>query len=115
MFNGTAVLIDPEKGNGVATFTESCDNQNVVTANVVLNQPIVLTGTDTLAIYAKGNSTPMISVSASGPAGITINKFGGKSAIGCVQSGEEISLTRSPGGPLGTLLLVLGQGTIAPS
>jgi hypothetical protein len=115
MFSGTAVLTDPEKNVTVATFTERCDDYGAATVNVILIDPITLKGTERLAIFAKGNPEPMIAVGASDPIGTVIDQFGGTSAIGCVLNGAEISLTSTPGGNLGTLLRVLGQGTISPS
>ena len=57
----------------------------------------------------------MISVGASDPDGTEICEFHGTSAIGCIPEGGDLTLVRSPGGPLGTLLVVLGKGTVARS
>ena len=51
----------------------------------------------------------MISVGASDPNGTEIREFHGKSAIGCISDGADLTLVRSPGGPLGTLLIVIGK------
>jgi hypothetical protein len=41
-----------------------------------------------------------------------IHEFEGTSSLGCLADKSDITLTRSPGGPLGTLLVVVGKGTI---
>ena len=41
-----------------------------------------------------------------------IHDFEGSSSLGCLADKSDITLTGSPGGPLGTLLVVLGKGTI---
>jgi hypothetical protein len=41
-----------------------------------------------------------------------VHEFSGTSSLGCLPDKTDITLTRSPGGPLGTLLIVLGKGTI---
>ena len=75
--------------------------------------PFTLQGTENLAIFAKGISQPVISVEASDPAGTEICEFHGTSAIGCVPDGTGVSLVKSPGGDLGTLLIVLHWGSVA--
>jgi hypothetical protein len=57
----------------------------------------------------------MISVGASDPDGTEIREFHGKSAIGCIPSGGDLTLVRSPGGKLGTLLVVIGKGQVRQS
>ena len=43
-----------------------------------------------------------------------ICEFHGTSAVGCIPDGTRISLVKSPGGDLGTLLIVLATGTVNP-
>ena len=112
MFKGTAELTDPEKGNVVATFTETCFDVGTAAATVRLRTPITISGTELLEIVGTVTPTPMISVGASDPDGTVIWEFHGKSAIGCIPDGGHLTLVRSPGGPLGTLLVVLGKGTV---
>jgi hypothetical protein len=112
MFKGKAELKDPEKGCLVATFKETCHDDGSAAATVKLKTPITLKGTELLAIYGTVTSTPMIRVEASDPDGTEICEFQGKSAIDCIPKGGDISLVKSPGGPLGTLLVVLGKGTV---
>jgi len=81
-------------------------------AKVVLKQPITLTGTDRLAIYSTIEDQEVIFAVAQNGGPTEIREFEGKSSLGCLPDHSEISLTKSPGGPLGTLLVVLGQGTI---
>jgi hypothetical protein len=57
----------------------------------------------------------MISVGASDPAGTEIREFHGTSAIGCIPDETDVSLVKTPGGKLGTLLVVLGKGQIRRS
>ena len=104
-------------GNGVvvATFNETCHDYGVTAATVRLRPPFApqtLTGTELLELFAEESSQPVLSVEASDPAGTEINEFHGKSAIGCVAVGRKISLVRSPGGGLGTPLIVIASGTI---
>jgi hypothetical protein len=116
MFKGRAELVD---GNGavVATFNETCHDYGTNVTTVRLRAPLApftLKGTEFLAIFAKGISQPVISVEASDPAGAEICEFHGTSAIGCVLDGTRVSLVKSPGGDLGTLLIVLASGTVNP-
>jgi hypothetical protein len=115
MFRGKAELVD-ENGAVVATFNETCHDYGTF-ATVRLRAPLApftLKGTEVLAIYATGISQPVISVAASDPEGTEICEFHGTSAIGCVSNGTGIALVRSPGGDLGSLLIVLARGTITP-
>lgn len=115
MIKGKADLTD-EQGNVVATFNETCHHHGVTVATVRLRAPLApltLQGTELLAIYAKGISQPVISVEASDPAGTEIREFHGSSAIGCVSDGTGVALVKSPGGDLGTLLIVLATGTVS--
>jgi hypothetical protein len=114
MFIGTTLLSDPTSGSPVATFTEmACDDGDVGVV-VTLTAPITLLGTENLAIYSESNlqHPVVITISASDPAGTSINQFGGQSAIGSIPNGTAITLVKSPGGRLGTLLEVIGKGTI---
>lgn len=112
MFKGKAELTDPEKGDVVATFNETCHDDGTAAATVRLRTPITLQGTELLAIVGTVTSTPMITVGASDPAGTEICEFHGKSAIGCIPDGADLTLVRTPGGPLGTLLIVIGKGKV---
>ena len=117
MFKGRADLVN-ESGNIVAIFNETCHDYGVTVATVKLRAPLApftLQGTESLAIFAKGSSQAVLSVEASDPAGTEINEFHGTSAIGCVSDNTGVSLVKSPGGDLGTLLIVLGQGQIRQS
>src|SRR5580700_926215 len=114
MFKSRAELID---GSGfvVATFNETCHDHGTTVATARLRAPLApfkLQGTETLAIFAKGISQPVISVEASDPAGTDICEFHGTSLIGCVPDGTGVTLVKSPGGNLGTLLIVLASGTV---
>ena len=114
MFKGRAELTD-EKGSVVATFNETCHRHGTTIATVRLRAPLApftLQGTESLAIFAKGNSQAVIAVEASDPAGTEIYEFHGTSASGCVPDHTEVALVRSPGGDLGTLLIVLATGTV---
>ena len=111
MFRGKAELKDPEKHTIVATFNEVCEHSGAK-AKVVLKQPITLTGTDRLAIYSTIEDQEVIFAVAQNGGPTEIREFEGKSSLGCLPDHSELSLTKSPGGPLGTLLVVLGQGTI---
>ena len=76
--------------------------------------PFALQGTESLAIFAKGNSHAIIAMEASDPAGTEINEFHGTTAGGCVPGHTEVALVKSPGGDLSTLLIVLATGTVKP-
>ena len=54
----------------------------------------------------------MIAAAANGGASTAIHEFEGMSSLGCLADKSDITLTRSPGSPLGTLLVVVGKGTI---
>lgn len=115
MFKGKAELTDPEKGGVVATFCETCNDDGTAAATVRLRTPITLQGTELLEIVGTVTPTPMISVGASDPDGTEICEFHGTSTIGCFPEGADLTLVKSPGGLLGTLLVVLGKGTVASS
>lgn len=112
MFVGKAELIDPEKNTAVASFTERCEGDGTAHMRVTLKTPITISGTERLAIYSTVKNQEVISVTASGGAATEVGEFEGKSSLGCLAGNSDITLTRSPGGPLGTLLVVLGKGTI---
>jgi hypothetical protein len=107
MFKGKAELLDPETGKAVATFTEDGEKMKVV-----LKQPQTLSGTTRLAIYGTEKNEELIAIAATGGTETTVHEFHGTSPLGSLSNGAAISLTRSPGGPLGTLLEVLGRGTV---
>ena len=115
MFEGEARLTNPETGELAGTFHEHCHEDGTTSATVRLCNPIRLQGTELLEVVGTQSPTPVISVGASDPAGTEVCEFHGKSSIGCLADGSEISLVKSPGGPLGTLLIVLGKGTIQTS
>ncbi len=117
MSKGRAELINGT-GSVVATFNETCHNHGTTVATVRLHAPLApftLHGTESLAIFAKGNSQAVISVEASDPAGTEIYEFHGTSGTGCVPDHTEVALVRSPGGDLGTLVIVLATGTVKPA
>jgi hypothetical protein len=114
MFKRRAELIDGT-GNVVATFNEACHDHGTTVATVKLHAPLApfkLQGTESLAIYAKGISQPVLSVEASDPTATEICEFHGTSAIGCVPDGTGIALVKNPGGDLSTLLIVIANGTV---
>ena len=114
MFKGRAELID-QNGVVVATFNETCHDYGTTVATVKLRPPLApftLEGTESLALFARGIFQPVISVAASDPAGTEIREFHGTSAVGCIPDGTAISLIKSPGGDLGTLLIVVATGTV---
>jgi hypothetical protein len=115
MFIGSAELIDPEKGSVVATFNETWNDDGTATATVRLREPVMLQGTQRLEIFGTLTDQPMISVGASDPAGTEIREFHGTSPIGCIPDETDVSLVKTPGGKLGTLLVVLGKGQIRRS
>jgi hypothetical protein len=112
MFKGRAELMDPEKNTRTATFTETCNGDGTAEACVRLEAPMTISGTERLAIYSTIKDQEVISVTASGGTATEVREFHGTSSLGCLADNSDITLTRSPGGPLGTLLLVLGKGTI---
>jgi hypothetical protein len=115
MTKGKADLVD-EQGNVVATFNETCHQYGHTVASVRIRTPLApftLQGTESIAIYAKTVSQAVLSVEASDPSGTEICEFHGTSAIGCVPRGTGIALVKSPGGDLGTLLIVLATGTVS--
>jgi hypothetical protein len=112
MFRGEAELIDPETNKKVATLTETCRGDHSAEMRVDLVTPVTISGTERLAIFGTVKDQELISVTASGGTPLEVKEFKGTSSLGCVADNSDITLTRSPGGPLGTLLVVLGKGTI---
>ncbi|MBV8889724.1 MAG: hypothetical protein JO305_08670 [Alphaproteobacteria bacterium] len=113
MFKGRAELVDPEKGTIAATFAETCEGDGSATGKVVLKHPIELTGTERLELYGDVKDQALISVSAKYPTGNKIHEFSGKLSLGCVPDQGKISLVKTPGGKLGTLLEVIGNGRVS--
>jgi hypothetical protein len=110
MFKGEAELRNPETNHNVGHFTETCEDDGTTHARFVLEPPITLSGTETLAIF--GGPGPVIEVAAKNGGPTEIREFHGRSGVGCLPEKTEISLVKSPGGDLSTLLIVLGRGTI---
>jgi hypothetical protein len=111
MFKGKAELTDPETGSFVATFTETCEH-DAARAKIVLEKPVTLSGTERLAVYSTIKDQEVIGVTAKDGETKVVHEFSGESSLGCLPDKTDITLTRSPGGPLGTLLIVLGKSTI---
>jgi hypothetical protein len=109
---GKAELNDPESKAHVATFTEVCEHDGTARARAILKTPITLSGTERLAIYSTIKDQEVIAISAPDGGTIEVHELSGESSLGCLPDKTGISLTRSPGGALGTLLVVMGTGTI---
>ncbi len=107
MFKGKAELTAPETGKVIATFTEDRDKMKLV-----LKKPETLSGTARLALYSTLENEELIAVGANGSQDTVIREFHGISSLGAFRNGAEKSLTRSPGGPMGSLPVVLGRGTV---
>lgn len=112
MFKGKADLIDPETKAVAAVFNETQCDDGTTAATVRLTKPVVLQGTQRLEVFGTVTDQPMISVGASDPDGTEIREFHGASAIGPIADDAGVSLVRTPGGKLGTLLVVIGNGTV---
>jgi hypothetical protein len=112
MFKGKADLIDPETKKVAAIFNETQYDDGTTMATVRLEKPVVLQGTQRLEVFGTVTDQPMISVGASDPNGTEIHEFHGSSAIGPIADDAGVSLVRTPGGELGTLLVVIGNGTV---
>ncbi len=71
-----------------------------------------MTLSDSAFLAITNDKGGVIEVAARNGSPTDIREFHGKSASGCLPEESMVSLVRSPGGELGTLLIVLGQGTI---
>ena len=112
MFEGKAELHDPESHAAVAAFTETREHHDKAEARLVLRTPITISGTERLAVYSTIKDREVIAVTAKDGVSTEIHEFDGESSLGCLPDATGVSLTKSPGGDLGTLLEVLGTGTI---
>jgi hypothetical protein len=112
MFEGKADLIDPETKKVAAVFTEMRCDDGMTMATVRLEKPVVLQRTQRLEVFVTATDQPMISVGAGDPGGTEIREFCGSSAIGAIADNAGVSLVKTPGGDLGTLLVVIGNGTV---
>jgi hypothetical protein len=110
MFRGRAKLMNPDTNDTVGHLTETCEDNGSCHVRVVLEPPMTLTGTAFLAIFS--NTGGVIEVTAKNSEPTEIREFHGKSASGCLLDKSEVSLVRSPGGELSTLLEVLARGHI---
>jgi hypothetical protein len=106
-----ADLVD-SAGATFATFNETSHSFGATNVTVRLHTRMHLQGTESLALYAASVAEPVISVAASDPDGTEISELHGKSAVGFVPDGTDVALIKSPGGLLGTLLIVLAKGTV---
>jgi hypothetical protein len=79
---------------------------------VVLKHAEALSGTTRLAVYSTLQNEELIAATAKDGQNTVIHEFQGVSSLGALTDGAEISLTRSPGGPIVSLLIVLGRGTV---
>ncbi len=107
MFKGKAELTDPETGKVVATFTKDGDKMKLV-----LKKPETPSGAARLALYSALENEELIAVAANGSQDTVIREFHGISSLGAFRNGAERSLTRSLGGPIGSLRVVLGRGAV---
>ena len=114
MSKAKASFKDPNSGQIVGTLVEHCHHDETATATVRLSSPQTISGTGRLAVYSTIKDEPIISVGADGTGPRTIHEFEGTSSLGCLPNGTGVSLVRTPGGKLGTLLEVLGNGTLEP-
>ncbi|HTB46297.1 MAG TPA: hypothetical protein VK741_21930 [Acetobacteraceae bacterium] len=110
MFRGKAELRNPETDAKVGALTERCENDGTAHLKVELEPALTLTGTEFLMISSSAGELFSATATNGGPT--EIREFHSKSPVGCLAANSEVSLTRSPGGPLSTLLVVLAQGTI---
>ncbi len=111
MFKRKADIVSAD-GTVIAKFNETCRDFGGAVATVRLSSVFTLSGTESLALYAKGIDQVVIGVAASDPAGTEIREFHGASAVGCIPDGTGVALVKNPGGDLSTLLIVLGTGTV---
>ena len=114
MVKRKADLVD-SSGAVVAVFNETSHHHGATNVTVRLRSPLApfqLQGTESLALYAASVAEAVISVVASDPGGTEISEFHGKSAVGSLPDGTGLALVKSPGGDLGTLLVVLAKGTV---
>lgn len=110
MFKGRAELRNPETEAKVGMLTERCEGDGTAHLKVVLEPALTLTGTEFLMLTSAAGELFSATAKNGGPT--EIHEFHGKSPVGCLAANTEVSLTRSPGGPLSTLLVVLAHGTI---
>ena len=108
--NRTYRVLPTETDERVAIFTETCEDDVFSHARAILEPPITLSGTEFLAVF--GGPGGVISVGAESGGPTEIREFHGKSGVACLPENAEVSLAKSPGGDLSTLLVVLGRGTI---
>jgi hypothetical protein len=112
MFIGKATLTHPENGAPVATFHEECESAHQVIVTFSIRPPISLGTGESLEVFARGNATPVTSLPFPGAGHKTVTGFSGRSAVGCLPAGTEISLVHNPGGQAGAQSVVLGKGVI---
>lgn len=110
MFRGKAELQHPKTDARVGAFTETCEDDGTSHARVVLEPPVQVTGTASLAI--SGGSGGVIAVGAKNGGPTEIHEFGGMSQVGCLPNGSEVSLVKNLNGNLSTLDIVVARGII---
>jgi hypothetical protein len=111
MFRGKAELRNPETNAEVASLTEVCADGSAK-IKVHLKHAITLSGTERLAVFSSLNDVELAVATAKHGVATKIHEFDGESSLGCLADHSEVALTKSPGGPLGTLLVVMAKGII---
>ena len=114
MSRARASFINPETGQIVGAFFEDCRPDGTALARVRLSAAQTLTGTAQLEVFSTIKDQAVIAVGTDGVAQREIHEFEGTSSLGCLPEDTGVSLVRTPGGDLGTLLIVLGNGTVEP-
>jgi hypothetical protein len=110
MFKGIAELRSPETNARLAVLTETCLGDGTTHARVQLDPPITLSGTENLAIFSTVGWVIGVGARDGGPT--EIREFHGESASDCIPDKGDVTLVRSPGGPLSSLDIVLARGTV---
>jgi hypothetical protein len=112
LFDCKAESRDPETNAEVPILPEVCASDRSAKLKVVLTHAITLSGTERLAIFRSIKDQEVVSMTAKNGTATEIHEFSGESSLGCLADRSKASLTKSPVGPLGTLLIVMGKGII---
>jgi len=112
-FAGSAELRDAYTGLHYGVLTESCTSDGRAMIDVALARPFTLNGTERLEIHV---SYPAIAATSVGAQEQTVRIAGwaASSRVGCIAAGQPVTLDTSPGGLLGSLLVLRARGAVRP-
>ena len=111
VFAGQAELRDAYTGLYFGQLKESCTYDGAARVEVALARPFKLSGSERLEVHVSYSSLPVVRVGAQGET-VLVAGWAAPSRIGCVAAGQPVTLDFTPGGLLGSLLVLHARGQV---